>query len=181
MTHRSTPLALVVLGAVQVPLWPAAPVPKGSTQVNVEEVKKRVYGSWKEVRRESAAGVIEDPQKLFGYSLAADGFEVWCRRGELSGLGKGPSVGVRLDPAADPMRIDFLTTREEGDEKKVLVTPGIFRFDGQKLVVVTSTRGYEAPRDDGNYPSRPTSFTRTEKNGYEKMVLESCTLYDQDR
>jgi uncharacterized protein (TIGR03067 family) len=181
MAPRHSVFALMALGLAPAPWVSSAPVPKGATQVNVEEVKKRVYRCWKEVYRESAAGVQADPQDLFGFEFTPNGWQTWCRRGELAGLGKGPTVELRVDATANPMRIDFFTTDDQGGKKKVLVTPGIFRFEKENLVIVTSTIGYESPRDDGEYLTRPTSFTRTKENQYQVQVLVPCDLLDQDR
>ncbi len=49
------------------PALPAAPVPKGAGKPDPEEVKKRVYGCWKEVRRETAAGTTVDREVIHAH------------------------------------------------------------------------------------------------------------------
>lgn len=168
--------AVLVLALASTIAVQAAPVPRDAGRGNPDEIKKRVYRCWKEVRRENADGVIDKPANLLGYEYSPDGCFSWSLQGELSG-GKGDSIGVRVDPTKDPMRIDFLVTIN----MKTRVTPGIFRFEEDKLVVVTATKGgYQPLREDGDYPNRPTSFTTTKENKYEKNVLVECLKYDQD-
>ena len=130
-----------------------------------------------EVRVEDSLGVTVDPFKLACFGYGKNELVVWGRRGELSlGHQTGGRVLVKVD--VNPMRIDFFFTASDGQD---WVTPGIFKFDGDKLMVVEPTApSAHKYREEGVYPNRPTGFTPTKANKYRKRTLVPCKLYDQD-
>jgi hypothetical protein len=152
-------------------------VPQGAGGGNAEEIKKRVFRCWRQVRWEGPGWATEDPRELYGYEYAPDGWRAWLRRGELSAGTKDKGSKIIVDPTADPRRIDFHDTIQGS----VWVTPCIFRFEEGKLIIIEPTApGAQQYRKDGRYSNRPTSFTCTKENKYQKKVLVECRLYDQD-
>jgi hypothetical protein len=59
--------------------------------------------------------------------------------------------GVRIDATADPMRVDFL----DGTDA---IKPGLFKFDGEQLVLALPGWVKERALGKGeDYPTRPTA------------------------
>jgi hypothetical protein len=64
-----------------------------------------------------------------------------------------------------------------------VIKPGIFKFDGDKLVIAVVDRWFaEKPLAKGaDHPRRPTEFTSTKTNGVAVYVLyRGKYFYDQD-
>jgi uncharacterized protein (TIGR03067 family) len=86
---------------------------------------------------------------------------------------------VRVDATARPMRFDLLDTGMGGG----VVKPGIFKFDGDRLVIAVADRWFEEkPLAKGmDHPRRPTEFESTKTNGVAVYVLyRGKYFYDQD-
>lgn len=152
--------------------------PKSKTPQEMDKIRAKVLRCWMEIEVEDEKGIVKDPNKLYGYRFGAEERSTWCRRGELSlGFDKRNRVIVR--PDRDPMQVDFLSMN--GQATKFFVTPCIFKFNGERMILIEPTTG-GAPyfREDGNYKNRPTSFTPTKENKYRKMTLKPCFLYDED-
>lgn len=138
----------------------------------------RFYGSWLTVEKVVAGGPpVTDPDRLSGTTFAPEGYWVWPRRGgEMPG---GPVGRVRVDAAADPMRVD-LVVEPQGDRPRH-VLPGVFRFDGDRLVVAWGGWEDERPLEPGeDYARRPTGFRSTRQNGVTVEILRPCQSGDQD-
>lgn len=165
--------AVAVGGLVTV----AAPVPKGANRPDPDEVRKRVFRCWLQVRAETAGRATDDPADLCGVAITPRGTSYWLRRGELAASPIEPGMQVLVDPTAEPMRIDTVSTIDGAR----WVTPCIFRFEEGRLVIVQpNDPGSARFREDGNYPIRPKGFTCTKENKYGKEVLRECGMYDQD-
>jgi hypothetical protein len=156
------------------PAEPAAPREKPKP----EDVRERFYRCWLELERVEAGKRITDPEHLCGEEYTEDGYWGWGRRGELAA---GPGErGVRIDPTTDPMRVEFLGgTHSAPLPKEPHANPGIFKFEGDKLIVVTGGWTKERPRGQ-DYPNRPKEFVSTKENGYTLSVYKPCNKYDQD-
>src|SRR5688572_2792874 len=113
-------LPVVCLVGLVAPL-PAGP-PKKPTP---DEVRKKFYGYWLELDRVDAGSAVKGPDGLCGLQFAENAYWVWPRRGELSAAG-GDLYRVRIDPTADPMRVDIIApTREAPPGKRETVQVGI--------------------------------------------------------
>jgi hypothetical protein len=171
----ATLLALLVSTA---PLsgWGGDPDPK---QPSAQEVRRRFFRCWLEVERIDAGRRITDPGHLTGIELTQDGYWCWGRVGELAA---GPGErGVRLDATARPMRVDFLGgTRGVALPKAPSVNPGIFKFEGDKLVIVLGgwTKASARP-PGGDFPNRPRAFRSTKESRSILQVFTPCQKYDQ--
>lgn len=137
-----------------------------------KRVRERFYRCWLELERVEAGKRTTDPHRLNGVQYTETRYWSWGRRGELA---KGPGEpGVTIDPTTDPMRVEFHGTGGP-------VLPGIFKFDGDKLVLVTGgwtkAREWAAGED---YPQRPREFKATNENGWTMSVYKPCAEYDQD-
>lgn len=175
-------MGVLLMMAVLSGAAPHAPVPAdakaAAAEARADKAKARVLsGYWKAVLVEDAKGKTDDPGKLFGYVFREDEYAVWCRRGDLS---LSPpfrgEMWVRVR-AADPMHLDIYSNAAG----KEVVLPCIFRFDGDKLVIVEpGGRPFVRARADGAYPERPTGFEVTAKNGYVRRTLVTCNQLDQD-
>jgi hypothetical protein len=142
----------------------------------------RVLRCWREVRTEewvkNAKGdmvhdIVEDPGKMCGWSLDPDEVEVWDWMGELSPV---RFAGLQIDTRQQPMRLDLITKTDE--KKELRVRPGIFRFEGERLIWVTAGETH-AFRASADYPNRPTSFIPTKTNRYQRLTLVPCGKYRQ--
>ena len=157
---------------------PAAdPPPKAKP----DEVRKRFYRCWLEVERTDAGVTTRDPFKLCGLQFAENEYRVWDRRGELS-AGGGATYRVRIDPAADPMRVDvFSGTRDAPPGRRETVQAGIFRFDGDKLIVAVAPWAMlEPPAAGKDYPTRPKAIESTKANKVTVSVYTPTGVYGVD-
>jgi uncharacterized protein (TIGR03067 family) len=155
--------------------WPAvAGDPPADRRPTPEQVRERFYGVWVEAERTAGGRRTTDPAGLTGYLLGPDRWCSWDRRGELSA--SWADRGVRVDPAADPMRFDLL----DGTDG---IKPGIFKFDGDELVIALAAdwKRERKPGAGEDYPARPKEFRSTKDNGVAVSVLRRGKgMYDID-
>jgi uncharacterized protein (TIGR03067 family) len=148
----------------------AAPVPKPAP-LSKDEAEKKFYGYWAEAKLlQAGKGAAGGGYR--GWKFASDRIDEWCLFGDLDPSG---STGwwITLDPTKNPMHFDW---HRQNENKGELVTPGIFKFDGDKLILITpGFKGcFQPVRKDGNYKGRPTEFSSTIENDYVMRVLKPC-------
>ena len=167
MFRRALPI--FCLAGLTLPL-PAADPPK---KASADEVRKKFYRCWLEVERVEAGVATKGPDGLCGLQFAENEYWVWARRGELS-AGGGTTYRVRIDPAAEPMRVDIIApARDAPPGKREMMQVGIFKFEGDKLVVALAPwQLLEPPGQGKDYPVRPKAFESTKKN---EVVLSTYT------
>jgi hypothetical protein len=149
--------------------------PDARVEIDRPALEKALFHCWREETCAKAGRVLDQPCDLTCWRFSAKKMEVWEYGGELS-----PSLlpwEVRIDPTRRPMRLDIICLR--GARPTVL--PGIFKFEGGRLVWVTPSMDEQWPalNPSGEYVSRPTAFTSTPANGHDKRVLAPCALYEQ--
>ena len=166
---------LLVVLIASAGVWPLVAVdPPADRKPNPEQIRRRFYGVWLEEEKTAGGKRTTDPSHLCGLLFEEEKWYAWGRRGESSAA--RADRGVRLGPAADPMRFDML----DGTDS---VKPGIFKFDGDKLVVALPANwARERKLGKGeDYPDRPKEFKSTKDNGVEVYVLRRGTaMYEQD-
>jgi uncharacterized protein (TIGR03067 family) len=175
MFRRVLP-ALCLVGLVT-PLFADDPPKK----LKPEEVRKKFYGCWLELDRVDAGVVVKGPDNLCGVEFAEKAYWIWSRRGELS-AGGGELYRVRIDPTADPMRVDLIApTRETPPGKRETVQVGIFKFEGDKLVVAVAPWAFAEPPEKGkDYALRPKSFESTKENKVTVSTYKPTAFYGVD-
>jgi uncharacterized protein (TIGR03067 family) len=154
--------------------WAVLPLlradPPSDRKVTPAQARQRFYGVWVEEERVRAGKRTTDAFDLFGWDFGEREWSTWVRRGELSAAGS--KHGVRVDAATDPMRFDLLA--ESG-----AIKPGIFKFDGDKLVIATPVH-WAKERNLGkgeDHQARPTEFKSTKDNGVEVFILRRGSGY----
>jgi uncharacterized protein (TIGR03067 family) len=169
-------LALSLLGLVT-PL-PATDLPK---KLEPEEARKKFYGCWLELDRVDAGVAVKGPDGLCGVEFAEKAYWVWARRGELS-AGGGDLYRVRIDPTANPMRVDiFAPTREAPPGQRETVQAGIFKFEGDKLIIAVAPWTFAEPPEKGkDYALRPKSFESTKANKVMVSTYKPTEFYGVD-
>jgi uncharacterized protein (TIGR03067 family) len=142
-------------------------------KANPDEVRRRFYQCWLEIERVDSGVTTRDPNNLCGVQFGEGEYWVWGRRGELA-AGGGTTHRVRIDPTARPMRVDiFSGTRDVPPGKRETVQLGIFKFEGDKLIVaVAPWYSLEPPAKGKDYPERPKEFRSTREN---KVMLSTYT------
>ncbi len=182
--------AVLVLSVTTAVLLAADPPRERVKEDPAEKIRKQFYGCWLEIEEVSAGVRTTNPDKLNGIEFTPDKRWSWGRRGELA-AGPG-SLGIRIDPTADPMRADI---RSEGfvdsfkggrvareDEKLIRVLPCIFKFEDGKLVIAYGD-GWLVEKElkkGEDYPGRPTDFTSTKENKRTVTTMKLCGKWDQD-
>ena len=174
------------------PPKPAEGIEVQKKGVNTEGVQKKFYRYWLQVEETTAGVTTKDPARLSGRGFSAEAVTGWARRttGELSRSCDRP--GPRIDPTAEPMRLDLRIAGyvdsfpggrvARADEKLVRVLPCIFKFDGDDLVIAHGDAWVvekELPKGE-DYPGRPADFTSTKKNKRAVERLKPCAEWDQD-
>ena len=155
-----------------------APVP--AMKPSAEDIRKAFYRCWLEVEVVEAGTSTTDLAKLCGHEFAPDVWYLWARKGELA-PGPGES-GVRIDPTANPMRLELIGGTYGLPRKDPVVQPGIFKFEGGKLVVALGPWVKERAWGKGeDYPERPKDFTSTKENRVRVLYLVPSRKYDQQR
>ena len=159
MLYTLLTLCMVGLGA---PLLAIDPPKK----LKPEEVRKKFYRCWLELDRVDAGVAIKDPVHLVGLQFAPSAYWLWGRRGELSAGVDGDLYRVRIDPTAEPMRVDIIAPKRQAPPGKgEMVQVGIFKFEGEKLVVAVAPWAVlELPAKGKDYAVRPKSFDSTKEN-----------------
>ena len=145
-------------------------------QLSQADAEQAVFRSWREVTTEQAG-------KSRGSDLCvrfgAKGPDYWLWTGELVNVQPDPGERIEIDPTADPMRIDFISTGQDGREAE---TPCIWKVDGTgrdaSLVIVKPARSGFV-RKDGKYDNRPTGFETTKENKYTKDTYLRCDHLEQ--
>ncbi len=162
------------------------PTPKKADAVvklTKEQVEKKLYRSWLGIERIDSGESTKDPTTLQGREFSKAGLSSWQVRGDPSQDG---TPAVRIDASTDPMRLDFiagsygpLVARKKGENREI--RPGIFKFEGDNLVIVTkrwvSEKDFEAGED---YPDRPTEFKSTKENKYLLSIMKPATYAEQE-
>lgn len=168
-------LFLLLLAGI---MFPCAAVPGETAETSVEDVRKAFYRCWLEVEAVEAGARTKDLADLCGHEFAPDVWYAWGRKGELA---PGPgSPGVRIDPASNPMRLELLGGTYGLPRENPMVRPGIFTFEGGKLVIALGPWVKERVWKDGqDYPERPKDFRCTKENPTRLLYLVPCRKYDQ--
>ena len=154
-----------------------------AVKLTKEQVEKKLYRSWLEIEIIDSGKSSKDRTELFGREFSTAGTWSWVSRGDPSQSG---TAAVRIDVSADPMRLDFiagsygpLVARKKGENREI--RPGIFKFEGDNLVIVSkrwvSEKDLEAGKD---YPDRPTEFTSTKENKYLLTIMKPATFAKQE-
>ncbi len=162
------------------------PTPKKADAVvklTKEQVEKKLYRSWLGIQQIDSGESTKDPTKLYGCEFSKAGTSGWQARGDQSQSG---TPAVRIDVSADPMRLDFiagsygpLVARKKGENREI--RPGIFKFEGDNLVIVTNRWVFEKDLEAGeDYPDRPTEFRSTKENKYMLAIMKPATFAEQE-
>ncbi len=179
-------LIVVALCVTSHVAYAQTPTPKKAgvaVKLTKEQVEKNLYRSCLGIERIDSGESTKDPTTLQGREFSKAGLSSWQVRGDPSQDG---TPAVRIDVSADPMRLDFiagnygpLVARKKGENREI--RPGIFKFDGDNLVIVTkrwvSEKDFEAGED---YPDRPTEFTSTKENKYLLTIMKPATFAEQE-
>lgn len=159
----------------------AAPVPRERVLPDDKAIKKRFYDCWHEEWREEydAKGrvtVEQRPSLLSAYSFGEDGGWIWGWSGELSPASWYP---MKLDTTRTPMRFDAIAT--DNDDKPRNVIPGVFKFDGARLILAYpyTNHGWRKWNATGEYADRPKDFDP--RPGVVIAVMERCQYQEQYR
>jgi hypothetical protein len=149
--------------------------PDARVEIDRPALEKALFRCWREETCTKSGRVLHQPCDMICWHFAADEMEVWEYSGDLSPA-KLPWE-VRIDPTRRPMRLDIICQRGP----RPTVSPGIFKFEAGQLVWMTPSMDGQWPvlNPSGEYVSRPTAFTSTPANGYDKRVLAPCALYEQ--
>jgi hypothetical protein len=155
-----------------------ATVPGAAEKPSAEDVRKAFYRCWLEVEVVEAGGRTTDLAELCGHEFAPNVWYSWGRKGELA---PGPgSPGVRIDPTASPMRLELLGDTYGLPRENPMVQPGIFKFEGGKLVIALGPWVKERAWGKGeDYPERPKDFRPTRERLARVLYLVPCRKYDQ--
>jgi hypothetical protein len=160
--------------------WPpsASPAVPRQAKPSAEDIRKAFYGCWLEVEAVEAGTYTKDLAGLCGHEFAPDVWYCWGRKGELA---PGPgSPGVRIDSTSNPMRLELLGGTYGLPRDNPMVRPGIFKFQGEKLVIALGPWVKERGRKDGqDYPERPKDFSSTKEKPARLLYLVACRKYDQ--
>jgi len=181
LDHRQNRVVVFVVAGVAGLLTAGLARPSGDrsldarVEVDRSALEKALFCCWREETCAKAGRVLDQPCDMNCWRFAAEDMEVWEYSGDLSPA-KLPWE-VRIDPTRRPMRLDIICLR--GPRPTVL--PGIFKFEGGRLIWVTPSMDEQWPalNPSGEYLSRPTAFTSTAANGCDKRVLALCALYEQ--
>ena len=145
-------------------------------QLSQAEAEHFVFRSWREVATETGG-------KSRGSDLCvrfgAKGPDYWLWTGELVNVQPDPGERIEIDPTTDPMRIDFISTR---DDKREAVKPCIWKVEGSgrdATLVIVKPVGSAFVRKDGKYNIRPTGFETTKENEYTKDTYTRCEHLEQ--
>jgi hypothetical protein len=171
---------VLVLLLLAGPVSPSAEVavPGGAAKPPAEEVRKAFYRCWLEVEAVEAGTRTTDLAELCGHEFAPDVWYAWGRKGELA---PGPGApGVRIDPTANPMRLELVGGTYGLPRKDPMVQPGIFKFEGGKLVIALGPWVKERVWGEGqDYPERPKDYRSTKGRPARVLYLVPCRKYDQ--
>ena len=162
------------------------PTPKkadADVKLTKEQVEKKLYRSWLEIEIIDSGKSSKDRTELFGREFSKAGTSSWVSRGDPSQSG---TPAVRIDVSADPMRLDFiagsygpLVVRKKGENREI--RPGIFKFEGDNLVIVSKRWVFEKDLEAGeDYPDRPTEFQSTKENKYLLSIMKPATFAEQE-
>ena len=163
------------------------PTPKKAVTVvklTKEQVEKKLYRSWLEIEIIDSGKSSKDRTELFGREFSTAGTWSWVSRGDPSQSG---TAAVRIDVSADPMRLDFIAgsgygvivIRKKGENREI--RPGIFKFEGDNLVIVSKRWVFEKDLEAGeDYPDRPTEFQSTKENKYMLAIMKPATFAEQE-
>ena len=144
-----------------------------------DEARKKFYGCWLELDRVDAGVEIKDPVQLVGLKFDEKGYWIWGRRGELSTGVDCELYRVRIDPTANPMRVDIIAPRRSGKHEMMQV--GIFKFEGDKLVVAVAPWAMLEPPEEGkDHALRPKSFESTKANKVTVSTYKPTAFYGVD-
>ena len=107
---------------------------------------------------------------------------MWARRGELSTGVDSDQYRVRIDPTAERMRVDIIApNREVPPGKRETVQAGIFKFDGDKMILALAPwQSLDPPAKGKDYPSRPKTFESTKENKVMVSTYKPTEFYGVD-
>jgi hypothetical protein len=157
----------------------AAPVPRERVPPDDRAIKKRFYDCWHEEwieERDAQGGVTlkTKPSELMAYQFGEKDGRYWDWDGS---TGPKAAYPVRLDTTRTPMRFEKFSMNADGTPSGVV--PGIFKFDGPRLILAYPTLGWRRWNASGEYPNRPKDFEP--RPGVVIAVLERCEYLDQYR
>ncbi len=151
------------------------------------KVRKQFYRCWLETEEVKDGVRVTDPEKLGASEFTLEYNAGWGRRGELSqGIQK---PGPRIDPTADPMRLDFRSEGrsrsfggDKGDEIVPILQPCVFKLEGDNLVIVYSGKWVVEKefKKGEDYAERPKEFKSTKENKLTVTTMKPCGKWDQD-
>jgi hypothetical protein len=157
----------------------AAPVPRERIPPDDAAIKKRFYACWheewvEECDKNGRVSVEWRPPVLAAYWFSERGGWIWEWSGQLS-----PAAGypIKLDTTRTPMWCDTISTDKDGKPRSVI--PGIFKFEGARLILAYPypVPGWTKWNPIGEYKERPTDFER--RPGVMIAVLERCDYLEQ--
>jgi hypothetical protein len=153
-----------------------------SSKSKSDQIEKKFYRCWLETERVTAGVSSKDPFELVGIEYSKNGTWSWGRRGELStGLGM---PAVNIDTTSDPMRFEYLGLGEKAAPMQVSkrkIKPGIFKFEGDNLVVIVNEWMFDKVLEKGkDYAERPTEFKSTKENKWTLSIMKPAEYLAQD-
>ena len=156
----------------------AAPVPRERVPPDDKAIKERFYQCWREVWTEERdtngrTTLRTKPSELMAYQFSEKDGWYWDWDGSTAPKDSYP---VRLDTTRTPMWFEKFSTNPL-DGKPDGVLPGIFKFDGPRLILASPTPGWRRWNASGEYENRPKDFEPGP--GVVIVVLERCEYRQQ--
>ncbi len=139
-----------------------------------ESIEKRLWGDWNITSQQSTdyGTRVEMPERSFFFGPSGTDYR-WAYYDQHN---MDRHAAMILDMTIDPMRLDLIYRRYDS-HSHFDVTPGILKFDGERLIWVTGTS--ERYTWTGEYKSRPTSFKLAAGKKLQEFVRPS--LNDRDK
>ena len=161
-------IVLVVLAAACHQPAMAAPVPK---PIDRDTVLKKLYGCWNTVESYKGGEMRPAPREPFGTGIETDFYVTWTLGGEIIVDYHPP---CRVNVTTTPWQLDIVFDNEVVRRVgRLYVIPGIFRFDGDRLIWVFGTANLVDPKAwPEKLVGRPTEFKSTKENGYGLVIKE---------
>jgi uncharacterized protein (TIGR03067 family) len=154
----------------------------GDRNPQPEDASKRFFRCWLCVEEVEGGKKTTDPERLYGQCFAPNDWSSWGRRGELAAGPGARKTRIIVDTTTNPMRFTIVVDVQQGKgPPDVRVTPGIFKFDGDRLVTASSPSFPDRPlKPAEDYPERPKDFTSGKGSRVTVSVHQPCAVYDQD-
>ncbi|MBP3955025.1 TIGR03067 domain-containing protein [Gemmata sp. G18] len=130
------PMTALVTFLIFVPLYASA---TDKAEKLIAEEQKKLQGTWKVVKAEPEELKVKDDYRV-------------TFKGDKVTFGDRPAIKFKLGPMKDPKWFDIYVELEEGGEE--LFGPGIYKLDGEMLIIATVTESEGAV-----FKPRPKNFT----------------------